>query len=117
MQYWGMTRVRSIQRYSSGDEYYLRVVRGRKHQKIANPTPSSLLPSPNERPRDSRKVRERSRMLRENTPNDLKDKAFSAIRERFTEIAESENPGEVTGGKAKQTGRAILRASVMHHGI
>jgi hypothetical protein len=92
-----------IERYEVDDIDYLRIVHWHDHQCICHPTPSSLPPSPNERPRDSRKVRERSRNLHARTPNGLDDKALSAILEKLAEIPNDEKLGEVSGNKVIQT--------------
>ena len=102
-----------IERYSVDEVEYLRVVNWRDHQSICHPTPSSLPPAPNERPSDSRKVRERSRTLRESTPNGLDDNTLSAIREKLAEIPNDEKPGEVSGDKVIQTVDVLLQASAL----
>ena len=102
-----------IERYTVDEVEYLRVVHWHDHQYIRHPTPSSLQPSPNERPRDSRKLRERSRTLRENTPNELDRNELSAIHAKLAEIVESEKSGEVTGGKVIETVDVLLQASAI----
>ena len=93
-----------IERYAADGAEHLRVAHWRKYQKVDRPT-ASRLPSLNERPRDSRKVLERSRNLRECTPNDLEDKALSAILERLAEIAESEKSRRGHGRQGDPDGR------------
>jgi hypothetical protein len=102
-----------IERYEVDDIDYLRVVHWHKHQWIGHPSPSYLRSSPHERPRDSRKVRERSRNLRDRTPNQLDANELSAIREKLAEIAQGEKSGEVTSGKVIETVDVILEASAM----
>jgi hypothetical protein len=103
----------SIERYTVDDVEYLRIVHWHDHQYIRHPTPSSLPPSPNEPPRDSRKLRDRSRTLRDGTPNELEANELSTIHAKLAEIAESEKSGEVTGGKVIETVDVILQASAM----
>ena len=102
-----------IERYGVDEVEYLRIVHWHDHQYIRHPTPSGLPPSPHEHPRDSRKLRERSRTLRESTPNDLDDTGLSAIHAKLAEIAESEKSGEVTGGKVMETVDVLLQASAI----
>jgi hypothetical protein len=102
-----------IERYVVDDVEYLRIVHWHDHQYIRHPTPSGLPPSPNEKPRDSRKLRERSRAFRESTPNDLDGNGLSAIHAKLAEIAESEKSGEVTGDKVIETVDVLLQASAI----
>ena len=103
----------SIERYVVDEVEYLRIVHWHDHQYIRHPTPSSLPPSPTERPRVSRKVRERSRTLRESTPNGLGDNELSAIHAKLAEITDDGTPAEITGDKVLRTVDVILQASAM----